>query len=232
MPTAGKLVWDATGDRKYFTGVDQVALFVQKSDGTYENGVAFNGVTGITQSPEGGEANDFYADNMKYLTIMGKETFGGTIKAYMYPNEWAECDGSKELAPGFTVKAQTRKPFGLVWRSIIGNDTEGNDHGYIYHVVYNARIQPSSVDNNTVNDSPEPTEFSWDFKTTEINVSGAKPSAYFEIDSTIADPDLLADLLDTLYGKDADATAGTEASPATLITPEQIAEALTPSGNG
>ena len=199
-----KLVWDQTGERTYHTGIDQVALFLQNSDGTYADGVAFSGVTGITQSPEGGEANDFYADNMKYLTIMGKETFGGTIKAYTYPDEWAKCDGSEEPTPGLRIKAQTRKPFGLVWRSIIGNDTDGNDHGYMLHIVYNARIQPSSVDNNTVNDSVEPYEFSWDFKTTEVNVDidGIKPTAYIEIDSTATGirEGVFATLCEKIYG--------------------------------
>lgn len=199
-----KLVWDQTGDRKYYTGVDQVVLFLQNSDGSYANGVAFNGVTGITQSPEGGEANDFYADNMKYLTIMGKETFGGTVKAYMYPDEWAQCDGSYEPAPGLRIKAQTRKPFAIVWRTIVGNDTEGNDHGYMIHIAYNARIQPSSIDNNTVNDSVEPGEFSWDFKTTEQNVDidGVKPTAYIEVDSTAKNirEGVFATLCDKIYG--------------------------------
>jgi len=214
-----KLIWDKTSERKYYTGIDQVALYLQDTDGSYKTGVAFNGVTGITQSPEGGEANDFYADNMKYLTIMGKETFGGTIKAYMYPDEWAEADGSAEPAPGMRLKAQTRKPFGLVWRSIIGNDTEGNDYGEMIHIVYNARIQPSSVDNNTVNDSPEPTEFSWDFKTTEINIEGYKPTAYLEIDSTkCKNAEVFATLCDKLYG------SATETP--TLLTPEEIAQIL------
>lgn len=217
-----KLIWDQTSERKYYTGVDQVALYLQDTDGSYKDGVAFNGVTGITQSPEGGEANDFYADNMKYLTIMGKETFGGTVKAYMYPDEWAEADGSAEPAPGMRLKAQTRKPFGLVWRSIIGNDTLGNDYGYMLHIVYNARIQPSSVDNNTVNDSPEPSEFSWDFKTTEINIEGYKPTAYLEIDSTKCKAGKFDALCEALYGTGTDEST----NKPTLLTPAQIADIL------
>lgn len=160
MPTAAALTWDAVGEHLYETGVDQVALFVMNGN-TYGDGVAWNGVTAITESPSGADATDIYADNIKYLSLRSAENFGATIEAYQSPDEFDQCDGMATPTPGITIRQQTRKPFGLAYRTIVGNDTQSNDHGYQIHLIYNATAAPSEKAYQTVNESPEAITLSW-----------------------------------------------------------------------
>lgn len=204
-----KLVWDKTGERLYETGIKNGVLYVQSESGTYPTGVAWNGLTAITESPSGAEVTALYADDIKYLNLMSNEEFGATIEAYTYPEEFAECDGSKELVSGVVIGQQARKTFGLCYRTALGNDTEGNDHGYKLHIIYGALAAPSEKAYSTINDSPEAITFSWEITTTPVNVTGAKPTASIVIDSTKADPTKLAALEDILYGKDGDSGSGT-----------------------
>lgn len=204
-----KLVWDKTGERLYETGIKNGVLYVQSESGTYPTGVAWNGLTAITESPSGAETTALYADDIKYLNLMSNEEFGATIEAYTYPEEFAECDGSKELVGGVMIGQQARKTFGLCYRTALGNDTEGNDHGYKLHIIYGALAAPSEKAYSTINDSPEAITFSWEITTTPVNVTGAKPTASIVIDSTKADPTKLAALEDILYGKDGDSGSGT-----------------------
>lgn len=204
-----KLVWDKTGERLYETGIKNGVLYVQDESGTYPTGVAWNGLTAITESPSGAEATALYADDIKYLNLMSNEEFGATIEAYTYPEEFAECDGSKELVSGVMIGQQARKTFGLCYRTALGNDTEGNDHGYKLHIIYGALAAPSEKAYSTINDSPEAITFSWEITTTPVNVTGAKPTASIVIDSTKADPTKLTALEDILYGKDGDSGSGT-----------------------
>lgn len=204
-----KLVWDKTGERLYETGIKNGVLYVQGESGTYPTGVAWNGLTAITESPSGAEATALYADDIKYLNLMSNEEFGATIEAYTYPEEFAECDGSKELVSGVMIGQQARKTFGLCYRTALGNDTEGNDHGYKLHIIYGALAAPSEKAYSTINDSPEAITFSWEITTTPVNVTGAKPTASIVIDSTKADPTKLTALEDILYGKDGDSGSGT-----------------------
>lgn len=197
-----KLVWDRTGERLYETGDDRAVLYPQKTDGTYDTGVAWNGITAVTQSPSGAEATSLYADNIKYVDLMSAEDFGMTIEAYMYPDEWAECDGSREVASGVFAGQQSRRPFGFSYRSLIGNDTELDQHGYKLHLIYNAKASPSEKGYQTVNDSPDAITFSWECKTTPVNIAGFKPTAELTIDSTKVDAEKLAALEDILYGTD------------------------------
>ena len=194
-----KIEWDKTGERLYETGVKNGVLYVQV-DGTYPKGVAWNGLTAVTESPSGAEATPLYADDIKYLNLLSTEEFGATIEAYTYPDEFAECDGSASLATGVMIGQQPRKAFGLCYRTTIGNDTEGNDHGYKLHIIYGALAAPSEKAYATINDSPEAITFSWEVTTTPVNVTGAKPTASITIDSTKATPEKLADLEKILYG--------------------------------
>lgn len=196
-----KLEWDKTGERYYRTGVDKVALYVQEG-GAYPKGVAWSGVTAITESPSGAEATPLYADNIKYLNLISAEELGLTIEAYYSPEEFDACDGAASIATGVKIGQQARKAFGLAYRTILGNDTEGNDHGYLLHLVYGGTAAPSEKANNTVNDSPEATTLSWEVTTTPVNVEGFKPTASIEIDSTKADTTKLAALEAILYGSD------------------------------
>lgn len=195
-----KLVWDQTGERLYETGVKNAVLYVQSATGTYPNGVAWNGLTAVTQSPSGAEATPLYADDMKYLNLYSAEEFGATIEAYMYPDEFAECDGSAELADGVFVGQQPRKAFGLVYKTVIGNDVKNNKYGYKLHIIYGAMAAPSEKAYATINDSPEAITFSWELTTTPVAVEGFEPTAYIEIDSTKADPTKLAALEAKLFG--------------------------------
>lgn len=199
-----KLTWDQVGERRYETGVDHGVLYVMGAGGTYEKGVAWSGLTAINENPSGGEANPFYADNIKYLNLMSAEDYGFSIEAYTYPAEWDGCDGAAELAPGVTVGQQTRKVFGLAYRTLIGNDVDGQDHGYKIHLVYGAQASPSQRNHNTVNDSPEPTAMSWDATTTPVEIPGAKPAAHMIIDSTKTDKEKMAKLEEILYGTEED----------------------------
>ena len=198
-----KLVWDQTGERYYETGVKMGVLYPQTA-GTYPLGVAWSGLTAVTESPSGAEASPFYADDIKYLNLMSNEEFGGTIEAYMYPDEFAECDGSAELTKGVMLGQQKRNAFGLCYRTVLGNDTENNEHGYKLHLIYGAQASPSEMAYASINDSPEPITMSWEFTTTPVEVTGHKPTACITIDSTKADPTKLKELEDILYGTESD----------------------------
>ena len=219
-----KLVWDKTGDRLYETGVKNGVLYIPTS-GVYSKGVAWNGLTAVTESPSGAEATALYADDTKYLSLMSTEEFGATIEAYTYPDEFAACDGSAELADGVMIGQQKRSIFGLCYKTTIGNDTEGNDHGYKLHIIYGAQAKPSERAYASINDSPEAITFSWEITTTPVNVTGAKPTASLVIDSTKADPSKLAALEDILYGKD-----GEPASEPRLPLPDEIKSLMTAAG--
>ena len=196
-----RLVWDAAGEKAYESGVDHGVLY-PLADNVYNNGVVWNGLTSISESPEGGDANDFYADNIKYGTLRGTENFGGTIEAYTYPDEFAICDGSASLADGVIIGQQTRKTFGLSYRTLMGNDADGLDAGYKLHLVYGATASPSEKSYETINDSPEAITFSWEFTTIPVPVTGTdyKPISVLVIDSTKADEDNLETLENILYG--------------------------------
>ena len=195
-----KLVWDKTGERLYETGVDHGVLYPVQAGGVYNKGVAWNGLISVTESPSGAEATPIYADNIKYLNLMSTEEFGATVEAYMYPDEFAECDGSAEIAKGVNIGQQNRKTFGLCYRTVIGNDVDSNGHGYKLHMIYGALAAPSEKGYQTINDSPEAITFSWELSTTPVNVEGFKPTASLTIDSTKADPSKLAALEKILYG--------------------------------
>ena len=197
-----KLVWDKSGERLYETGVKQGVLYVQDTAGTYPKGVAWNGLTAVTETPSGAEATALYADDIKYLNLVSAEELGGTIEAYMYPDEFAQCDGSVALTPGMYIGQQDRKTFGLCYRTTLGNDTDSNNHGYKLHLIYGALAAPSEKAYATINDSPEAITFSWEFKTTPVNVTGHKPTASIVIDSTKVDAEKMAALEKILYGDD------------------------------
>lgn len=198
------LVWDKTGERFYETGVDHGVLYVQKADGTYDTGVVWNGLTAVTEKPDGAEPNDLYADNIKYASLRSAETFGATIEAYTYPEEFAQCDGSVSAATGVYIGQQKRKPFGFCYRTLIGNDTASDqDDGYLLHIIYNATASPSEKNHETINDSPDAITMSWDLDTTPVAFEdhpSYKPTATITIDSTKCDATKLQTLLDQLYG--------------------------------
>ena len=195
-----KLVWDADGERLFETGVNQGVLYPMNSSGIYPLGVAWNGLTGVTESPSGAEPNPLYADNIKYLNLMSAEEFGATVEAYTYPDEFEACDGSATLATGVQVGQQTRQGFGLSYKTLLGNDTDGSDYGYKLHLVYGAKASPSEKSYETVNESPDAITFSWDITTTPVAVPGMKPSASLTIDSTKVNGAALTALEDILYG--------------------------------
>ena len=213
-----KLVWDQTGERYYETGVKMGVLYPQSASGTYPKGVAWNGLTAVTESPSGAEATPLYADDIKYLNLYSAEEFGATIEAYTYPDEFAECDGSAEVATGVTIGQQNRKAFGLCYRTTIGNDTDGNNHGYKLHIIYGAMASPSEKAYATINDSPEAITFSWEITTTPVSVSGFKPTASVTIDSTKVDGAKLKQLEAILYGDNGSSSAG----DARLPLPDEI----------
>ena len=219
-----KLVWDQTGERFYETGVKQGVLYPQEIDGTYPKGVAWNGLTAITESPSGAEPTPIYADDIKYLNLLSAEEFGATIEAYTYPDEFAQCDGSAEIATGVMIGQQSREVFGLSYKTILGNDIDSNDYGYKLHIIYGALAAPSEKGYATINESPEAITLSWEVTTTPVSVTGFKPTASITIDSTKVDADKLAALEVILYGKDA--VAGEPGEPAVvarLPLPDEIA---------
>lgn len=222
-----KIVWDQTGERLYETGVDRGVLYPISSTGQYTPGVPWNGLTGVTESPSGAEATDLYADNIKYLSMRSAETFGCTIEAYTYPDEFEQCDGSASLATGVSIGQQARKVFGFCYRTLLGNDVDGQDHGYKLHLIYGATASPSERPYATVNDSPEAITFSWEVSTTPVNVSGFKPTACVTIDSTKADPECLAALEEILYGKDAGAEGTPAAVDPRLPLPDEVKTIMT-----
>ena len=215
-----KIVWDATGERLFETGVDHGVIYPQAIGGTYPKGAAWNGLTAVTESPSGAEPTPLYADNIKYLTLMSVEEFAFTIEAYMYPDEFAECNGEGTLAKGVIIGQQKRKTFGLSYRSIIGNDVDGDSHGYKLHLVYGALAAPSEMSRSTVNDTPEASTMSWECSTTPVSVAKFKPTAHIVIDSTKADPTKLKKLEDILYGSD------NESTEARLPLPDEVASLM------
>lgn len=198
-----KLVWDKTGEHYYETGVKQGVLYPMVA-GAYPKGVAWNGLTAVTESPSGAEANPFYADDIKYLNIMSAEEFGGTIEAYTYPEEFAACNGEASLAVGVVIGQQSRQTFGMCYRTILGNDTDGNEYGYKLHLIYGCLAAPSEKAYATVSDSPEPIAMSWEFSTTPVEVPNHKPTASITIDSTKVDAEKLAALEAMLYGSESE----------------------------
>ena len=217
-----KLVWDKSSERLYETGVKNGVLYVQGTGGTYTKGVAWNGLASVTESPSGAEPTPLYADDIKYLNLLSTEEFGATIEAYTYPDEFAECDGSKSLAAGVYIGQQARKAFGMCYKTTLGNDTEGNDHGYKLHIIYGALAAPSEKAYETINDTPEAITFSWEISTTPVNVNGSKPTSTIVIDSTKANPEKLAALEVILFGADAPNGEGTGTDPR-LPLPDEIA---------
>jgi hypothetical protein len=208
------LTWDQVGERLYETGVDHGVLYLPDQTGVYNTGVAWNGLTTVTESPSGATPNAQYADNIKYLNLISAEEFGGTIEAFTYPDEFSECDGTALPSPGVAVGQQGRKTFGLSYRSLVGNDIDGTEHGYKLHLVYGCQAAPSDKAYATINDSPAAIAFSWDITTTPVPVTGYKPTSLIVVDSTVVDPaDLLA-LENLLYGQ--------AATPAALPTPDAV----------
>ena len=214
------LSWDETGEKLYETGVDHGVLYPMGQSG-YGNGVAWNGLTTVTETPSGAEATKLYADNIKYLEIRSAEEFGGTIEAYTYPDEWAECDGSAALATGVYAGQQPRKVFGLCYRTVLGNDVDLDKHGYKLHIVYGCTASPSERSYATINDSPEAITFSWEFSSVPVNVTGHKPVSCIVIDSTKVDATTLATLESILYGP-----GGSTTGAARLPLPAEIVSTL------
>jgi len=209
------LTWDKTGERLFETGVDHGVLYLPNSQGVYDTGVAWNGLTGVDEKPTGAESNKQYADNQVYVNLISAEQYEATITAKTYPDEFGQCNGEVSPQPGFTIGQQSRKPFGFSYRTLLGNDLANTDYGYKLHLVYGCQAAPSERNYQTVNDSPEAIDFSWDITTTPIEVPGYKPAATFTIDSTQVDADALSALEDALYG-----TAGTDPqlpTPAALL---------------
>ena len=209
-----KLVWDQTGDRMFETGVEKGVFYARDASGAYPLGVAWNGLVGVTESPSGAEATPFYADNIKYLELRSAEEFGATVEAYTYPDEFALVDGSAAPAVGVKIGQQSRGVFGLCYKTQIGNDVDGQDHGYNLHLIYGATASPSEKSYQTINESPEAITFSWELTTQAIAISGFKPSATLIIDSTKVDPTKLAALEALLYGD--------EVEPASLPLPDAV----------
>ncbi len=219
-----KLIWDKTGERLYEAGVKQGVLYIRDNLGAYSTGVAWNGLTAVTESPSGAEATPLYADDIKYLNLVSAEEFGCTIEAYTYPDEFAECDGSASLSEGVVIGQQKRKTFGMCYKTSIGNDVDDLDHGYKLHLIYGAVASPSEKAYATINESPEAITFSWEVTTTPVEVSGFKPTASLTIDSTKADPEKLQELEGILYGTDGEEPAGTDPR---LPLPDEICELFT-----
>src|SRR4051812_159929 len=208
------LTWDNVGERRYETGVDHGVLYQIDETGQYVDGVPWNGLTTVTESPSGAESNKQYADNTVYVNLISAEEFGGTIEAFTYPDEFGQNDGSEEPAPGLLVSQQGRRPFGMVYRTLMGNDVDGQDHGYKLHLLYGCQAAPSEKAYATVNDSPEAIAFSWEFSTTPVTVVDRKPTSILTVDSTKSDPDALQSLEDILFG--------TTDDDARLPTPDEV----------
>ena len=209
-----KLNWDVQGERYYETGVSKGVLYPFK-EGKYSKGVAWNGLTAVNENPSGAEPTPLYADNIKYLNLLSNEEFAATVEAYTYPDEFAECDGSAELAAGVSVGQQKRIPFGMSYVTKVGNDTDGQDYGYKIHLIYGALAKPSQKNYATINDNPEAITFSWELSTTPVAVPNLKPTACITIDSKKVGSDKLKKIEDKLYG--------TESEEATLPTPAELA---------
>ena len=226
-----KIKWDETGKRFFETGVDHAVLYPIDANSTYSSGVAWNGIIGINETPSGAEANPLYADNIKYLNLVAAEDFGLTIEAYTYPDEWAACDGSAEISTGVVVGQQNRKTFGLCYRTKLGNDVDGQDHGYKLHLVYGCLAAPSERNHQTVNETPDALTFSWTVTTTPVDVPGFKPTACLTLDSTKVDATKLANLEDILFGKDPTTVGGNDGVDARLPLPNEIITMFRPQTN-
>ena len=213
-----KIVWDESGKRIYETGVRKGVLYLQDTQGAYTKGVAWNGLTAVTESPSGAEPTALYADDIKYLELFSAEEFGATIEAYTYPAEFEKCDGSASLGTGVTIGQQDRATFGLCYRTVLGNDVKGSEFGYKLHLIYGAKAKPSEKGYQTINDSPEAITFSWEISTTPVNVAGFKPTACVTIDSTKIEPEKLAQIETLLYGD--------TSAEAKLPLPDEIAGIL------
>lgn len=213
-----KIVWDQTGERLFETGVKNGVLYPINSEGAYTPGVAWNGLTSVSESPSGAEATDLYADDAKYLSLLSAETFGATVEAYMYPVEFEVCDGTAEIEPGVTIGQQARKVFGLCYRTTIGNDVDGNDHGYKLHLIYGCKATPSQKQYGTINDSPDAITFSWEINTTPVSVDGYKPTASLVIDSTKLTKAQMDAIEEVLYGS--------ETAEARLPLPAEVASII------
>lgn len=231
-----RLVWDKVGERLYETGVSQGVLYPIQTGGVYTKGVAWNGLSAVTESPSGAEPTAVYADNIKYLNMMSAEDFGGTIEAYTRPDEFEECDGSKEIAPGVYAGQQNRKVFGLSYKTILGNDVDSNDYGYKLHLVYGCLASPSEKGYQTVNDSPEAMSLSWEFSTTPVEINTLiegkklKPTAILVFDSTKVDADKMTALEEILYGKNPTSEDGTDGVEPRLPLPDEVIALMTSQG--
>lgn len=229
-----KLVWDAIGEHYYETGVRNGVLYTSKTttenDVTttdpYGKAVAWNGLTAVTESPSGAEATALWADDIKYLSLISAEEFGGTIEAYTYPDEFAECDGSASISEGIKIGQQPRATFGLCYRTVLGNDSEGEAYGYKLHIIYGCKAAPSEKAYATINDSPEAITFSWELSTVPVPVSGHKPTATLELDSTKLGKAKMKAIEDVLYGRDADVEQSITALEGRLPLPDEIKRIL------
>lgn len=219
-----KLVWDLVGKKTYETGTDHGVLYLMDDTGGYTKGIPWNGLTTVTESPSGAESTKVYADNINYLNLTSAEEFGSTIEAYTYPDEFAECDGTKEVAPGVLLGQQGRKSFGFSYRSIVGNDVMGDNYGYKLHLIYNCKVSPSEKSYQTKSDSPEAITFSWEMTTTPVNVDGHMPTSQITIDSSKAGAAKMKAIEDILYG--------TETEEARLPLPDEVITIMTASDSG
>ena len=217
-----KIKWDETGEKIYETGVKNGVLYLPNETGAYVKGVAWNGLTAVTESPSGAESTPLYADDIKYVELQSAEDFGATLECYTYPDEFAECDGSAEVAPGVIIGQQNRKTFGLCYRTTLGNDVKGNEYGYKLHLIYGAKASPSEKSYSTINDSPEAITFSYEITTTPVNVTGHKPTACLTINSTKVEAGKLQQLEALLYGA--------ESAEAKLPLPDEVINLLKNNG--
>ena len=213
-----RLIWDEVGQRFFETGVKNGVLYVQDNDGSYKNGVVWNGLTAVTESPSGAEETPLYADDVKYLTLRSAEQFGATIEAYTYPEEFEQCDGSAQIANGVTIGQQARRAFGLCYRTAVGNDIQGQEFSYKLHLLYGCTVAPSEKSYSTINDNPEAITFSWELSTVPVPVDGFSPTASLVIDASKVDEGKMQQLEDALFGD--------ESNEAKLLLPNEIMEML------
>ena len=213
-----RLIWDEVGQRFFETGVKNGVLYVQDNDGSYKNGVVWNGLTAVTESPSGAEETPLYADDVKYLTLRSAEEFGATVEAYTYPEEFEQCDGSASIATGVTIGQQARRAFGLCYRTSVGNDIQGQNFSYKLHLIYGCTVAPSEKSYSTINDNPEAITFSWELSTVPVPVDGFSPTASLVIDASKVDEGKMQQLEDALFGD--------ESNEAKLLLPNEIMEML------
>lgn len=221
-----KIKWDQTGQRLYEAGVDHGVLYPIQDNGLYTKGVGWNGLISVNENPSGAEETPLWADNIKYLALRSAEEFGANVEAYTYPDEFGECDGTAEIAPGVTIGQQNRKVFGLCYRTVLGNDINKNDHGYKLHLIYGCEAAPSEKGYGTISDNPDAVTFSWEIKTTPVNVPGFKPTASMTVTSTKVDKQKLKALEEILYGKDPTTEGGDDGVEPRLPLPDEIMELM------